>query len=133
MTNLIKVKAKKTILALIVRSNFKAKPHQFLTPANNPLQLGILKFPKNHTVLSHQHRALTKTTHKNQEFIYVVSGQILAEFFYKGRTLVKHILNPGDCLLQLQGGHGFTMLKLTKIITIKQGPYSSRKLEKIEI
>ena len=131
--NLINIKFKQTTLALIIKASFKTKPHQFLTPANNPLQLGILKFPKNHTVLAHEHRALTKTTHQNQEFIYVVSGQIQAEFFNKGESFVKHILNPGDCLLQLSGGHGFTFLKPTQIITIKQGPYRGRAKEKITL
>lgn len=133
LNNLINITFGKTTLALIIKAGFKAKPHQFLTKPNNPLQLGVNFYPKNHSVKPHQHRRLTKTTHQNQEFIYVVSGQIQAEFCYKGPSFVTHILNPGDCLLQLSGGHGFTFLKPTKIITIKQGPYSSRKLEKIEI
>ncbi|MCX6816275.1 MAG: hypothetical protein NTZ93_00135 [Candidatus Beckwithbacteria bacterium] len=131
--NLINIKFGKTTLALIIKANFKAKPHQFLTKPDNPLQLGVNFYPKGRQVKPHQHRRLAKTTHKNQEFIYLVSGQIEATFFYKGRTFVKHILNPGDCLLQFCGGHGFKFLKPTKLITIKQGPYSDRQHEKIEI
>lgn len=131
--NLINIKFKETALALIIKANYPAKPHQFLTKPDNPLQLGINSYPKNHQVKPHRHRALTKTTHQNQEFIYVVSGQLQADFCYKGRTFVTHILDKGDCLLQLSGGHGFTFLKPTKIITIKQGPYSNRQQEKIEI
>ncbi|MDZ7587054.1 MAG: hypothetical protein U0946_04810 [Patescibacteria group bacterium] len=128
---MIQIKAKNKLIAIIIKS--KSKLNRFVTNPNNPLQLGFINFPKNHSVKPHQHRALTKTTHQNQEFIYVVSGRLQAEFFNKGESFVKHILESGDCLLQLSGGHGFTFLKPTKIITIKQGPYSSRKLEKIEI
>ncbi len=130
---MIQIKVGGKLIALIIKAKTQPKINQFITDPHNPLQLGFLRFSKNRQVKPHQHRALDKTTHQNQEFIYVVSGQILAEFFYKGRTFVKHLLNPGDCLLQLQGGHGFTMLKPTKLITIKQGPYSSRQREKIEI
>jgi len=128
---MIQIKAAGKTIALIIKA--KTKINGFVTNPNNPLQLGYINFTKNHQVKPHQHRALTKTTHQNQEFIYVVSGRIQADFCYKGRTFVTHILEPGDCLLQLSGGHGFTFLKPTKIITIKQGPYSGRKLEKIEI
>lgn len=128
---MIEIKAAGKTIALIIKA--KAKINRFITKPNNPLQLGYLSFSKNNQVKPHQHRALTKTTHQNQEFIYVVSGQIQVEFFNKGESFVKHILNPGDCLLQIAGGHGFTFLKPTKIITIKQGPYSNRKREKIEI
>ncbi|MFH0942911.1 MAG: hypothetical protein V1810_01930 [Candidatus Beckwithbacteria bacterium] len=127
---MIQIKANNQLIALIIRANHQAKPNQFLTSKTNPLQLGVLKFPKNHQVKPHQHRHLAKTTHQNQEFIYLVSGQAEVEFFYKGSTLVKHRLNPGDCLLQLKGGHGFTFLKPSKIITIKQGPYRGLKAEK---
>jgi len=128
---MLEIKTRGKLIALIIKA--KSKINGFVTKPDNPLQLGCLKFSKNHTVTAHQHRALTKTTHQNQEFIYIVSGQLQAEFFNKGESFVKHILNPGDCLLQLSGGHGFTFLKPTKIITIKQGPYSNRKREKIEI
>lgn len=130
---MIQIKTQGKLIALIIKAKNQPKINQFITDPLNPLQLGFLRFSKNHQVKPHQHRSLTKTAHQNQEFIYLVSGQFEVSFFYKGRTFVKHILNPGDCLLQLQGGHGFTMLKPTKIITIKQGPYLSRQREKIEI
>jgi len=127
---MIEIKAKNQLIALIIPSTQKAKSNQFLTSKTNPLQLGVLRFPKNHQVKPHQHRSLTKTTHQNQEFIYLVSGKIRVEFFNKGLSFVKKTLNPGDCLLQLKGGHGFTFLKPSKIITIKQGPYRGLKAEK---
>lgn len=129
-SNLIEIKSGKTLIALIVRSNFKASPHQFLTKKNNPLQLGVNAYPKGHLVKPHQHRELSKTTHQNQEFLYLKSGQLEVTFFNKGSSFVKHMLEPGDCLLQLSGGHGFKFLKPTELITIKQGPYHGKLKEK---
>jgi hypothetical protein len=34
------------------------------------------------------------------------------------------ILEAGDVVLLVQGGHGFEMLEATEIIEIKQGPYA---------
>lgn len=129
-SNLITIKAGKTTLALIIKANFKAKPHQFLTDKNNPLQLGVLSHSKNSEVKPHQHKNLEKTTHQNQEFIYLKSGLVEVTFFNKGVSFVKHLLNPGDCLLQLSGGHGFKFLKKSETITIKQGPYFGKLKEK---
>ncbi|MFH1280080.1 MAG: hypothetical protein ABIJ43_05570 [Candidatus Beckwithbacteria bacterium] len=129
-SNLIEIKSNKTLIALIIKANFKAKPHQFLTDKSNPLQLGINSYPKDHIVKPHQHQKLTKTTHQNQEFIYLKSG-LLQVTFYKGSTLVKKLtLNPGDCLLQISGGHGFKFLANSELITIKQGPYHGKLKEK---
>jgi len=130
MSNLLEIKSGSTLIAVIVRSNFKASPHQFLTDKNNPLQLGVLSYSKNDTVKPHQHRKISKTTHQNQEFIFVKSGKLEATFFNKGPTFVKHTLNPGDCLLQISGGHGFKFLKKSELITIKQGPYHGTTNEK---
>ena len=127
---LIKITANKKQLALIIKSGFQTKENQFLTSKNNPLQLGILKFPKNYLVKPHSHRQFSKTTHKNQEFIYIVSGKIKATFYHQKKKIQTTILNSGDILLQISGGHSFKMLKLSKLITIKQGPYKGTKKEK---
>lgn len=128
--NLIKITASKKLIAIVVRKTFPAQPHQFLTDKNNPLQLGVLKYQKNQTVKPHLHRQVTKTTHKNQEFIYLISGQMKVNFYYRRKLIKTLTLNPGDFLLQLTGGHGFQMLKNTKFITIKQGPYHGSSKEK---
>jgi mannose-6-phosphate isomerase-like protein (cupin superfamily) len=125
---MIKIKAGKQLIALIIRNNEPL--NGFIADQANPLQLGFLSFVKNHQVRPHEHRCLTKTVHKNQEFIYVVSGQLEVSFFNKGQTFVKQRLETGDCLLQIRGGHGFRFLQPTKIITVKQGPYRGKEREK---
>jgi len=127
---LIKITANKKQLALIIKSGFQTKKNQFLTSKNNPLQLGILKFPKNYLVKPHYHRQIQKTTHKNQEFIYLVSGKIQVTFYHHQQKIQTTTLNSGDILLQLAGGHSFKMLKPSQLITIKQGPYKGTKKEK---
>jgi len=125
-----KIKSKKSLIALIIHPSFKPKKDQFLTNKNNPLQLGILKYSKNYLVKPHSHRQIQKTTHKNQEFIYIVSGKIKATFYHQKKKIQTATLNSGDILLQISGGHSFKMLKPSKLITIKQGPYHGLKKEK---
>jgi len=37
------------------------------------------------------------------------------------------ILNKGDVILLVNGGHGFEMLEKTEMIEVKQGPYVGDK------
>lgn len=129
-SDLVYIKLRKKTLALIVRANLKPQKDQFLTDPQSPLQLGVLDYPKNASVKPHLHRQVIKTTHKNQEFIYLIKGQVKVDFYYKRKLFKTETLNPGDCLLQLSGGHGFTFLKPSKIVTIKQGPYLGQSREK---
>lgn len=129
-SDLITIKVRQKTIALIIRANLEPQKDQFLTDSQSPLQLGVLHYQANSVVKPHLHRQVTKTTHKNQEFIYLVKGQVKVDFFSKRKLIQTEILNPGDCLLQLSGGHGFTFLKPSKLVTIKQGPYLGRTREK---
>ncbi|MHA1381691.1 MAG: hypothetical protein ACTSRG_25255 [Candidatus Helarchaeota archaeon] len=42
-------------------------------------------------------------------------------------------LNDGDLIVLLSGGHGFKFLEETKMIEIKQGPYTGRDNDKITL
>jgi len=47
-----------------------------------------------------------------------------AEFYERsGKKVGSAILNSGDTILLLRGGHGFNILEDSKIIEVKQGPY----------
>jgi len=41
------------------------------------------------------------------------------------------ILTDGDLIVLLSGGHGFEFLEETKMIEVKQGPYTDREHDKI--
>lgn len=129
-SDLIHIKLRQKILAIIVKADLKPQKDQFLTDPDSPLQLGVLHYPEKAIVKPHLHRQVTKTTHKNQEFLYLIEGLVKVEFYYKRKLIQTETLDPGDCLLQLSGGHGFTFLKPSKLVTIKQGPYLGRTREK---
>ena len=45
----------------------------------------------------------------------------------KKKYLMSKILNKGDVILLVNGGHGFEMLEKTEMIEVKQGPYIDGK------
>jgi hypothetical protein len=125
-----KIIYRQQLIALVIYKNLSARANQFLTQPDSALQLGVLSFKKGDRVKPHAHLSLKKITHQNQEFIYLKTGKVEVSFFYQNTLVCKKILNAGDCLLQISGGHGFIFLQPTELITVKQGPYKGVTKEK---
>jgi hypothetical protein len=52
-------------------------------------------------------------------------GKVEVRFFNDAKEFIsKTIIQTGDVLMLVSGGHGFTMLEDTILLEIKQGPYT---------
>jgi hypothetical protein len=119
-----KIEAEGKLLALILRSQFEDPGVSFVTSWDNPFQLGVLKHHQGYKIKPHHHKDTTKTISSIQEALHIEYGEVKAAFYEAdGREIGSAILNAGDTILLLSGGHGFEILKDSKIIEIKQGPY----------
>ena len=119
------------VFALILRSGYEPEGVNFVTAPSNPLQLGIIKHRQGHKVQPHIHKDTIKTISKVQEILHIAYGKVEAEFYESGGKKFKSvILNAGDTILLLSGGHGFNILEDSKIIEIKQGPYHGIEKDK---
>ena len=119
------------LFAIVIRGDFGEEGVNFVTPKENPLQLGVIQHEKGTIIKPHIHKNVKKTIEQVQEVLYIVYGKIRAEFFNdEGTSLGDVILNQGDTILLIEGGHGFNMLENTKIIEVKQGPYYNVEQDK---
>jgi mannose-6-phosphate isomerase-like protein (cupin superfamily) len=58
------------------------------------------------------------------EVLFIKSGRLRVDFYDTNQKyLESRILDRGDIILLIVGGHGFEMLEATEIIEVKQGPY----------
>ena len=54
-----------------------------------------------------------------------MSGRLRVDFYSEEERYIEStILEKGDVILLIYGGHGFEMLEPTEIIEVKQGPYA---------
>lgn len=112
------------LFAIILRSGFEMEGVNFFTPKDNPLQLGMLKYGKGTEIRPHIHKTSIREISKIQEVLHIMYGKIEASFYETtGGKVGSSILNAGDTVLLLEGGHGFKVLENSKILEIKQGPY----------
>jgi len=111
-------------LALIMRQSYEPEGVNFITSRDNPLQLGILKHHQGFKIKPHTHKSSSRTIDEVQEVLYIAYGKVEAEFYESsGKKIGSTVLNSGDTVLLLSGGHGFNILEDSKMIEVKQGPY----------
>lgn len=117
-------------MAIVVRKDFGNEGVNFLTGPENSFQVGVLKHKEGHEIRSHAHKKILKKNRENQEFLFVISGEVETTVYDGKKVVIKTVLRGGDAMLQLGGGHGFKILVPTKMIEVKQGPYRGVEDEK---
>jgi len=126
-----KIEKNKKTIALIIPKGLEKEGTNFFTDNDNPLQVGILNRKKGVKISPHIHRKSKRIINQTQEIIYIEKGKVRANFYdEEGKKAKSVILNPGDTVLLISGGHGFDLLKDSKALVIKQGPYHSIKEDK---
>jgi hypothetical protein len=125
----------KILYAKIIRKNnrFKNKGVDFVTSNKDLLQLGFIKHKKNHKIKSHIHLKRPRKINYCTEVLIIESGKIKIKFYNLKKEDIKKdkILGKGDIVILFKGGHGFSVIKPTKMIEIKQGPYLLLKDKKL--
>ena len=122
------------LFALILRNTYEEEGVNFFTGRDNPFQLGILKHKRGTKIRPHIHKSLPKIINSVQEVLHVEYGKVKAEFYTQGGEKIEsRILNPGDTVLLISGGHGFNILQNSKIMEVKQGPYYGTEGDKKQL
>lgn len=111
-------------VAVIVRATYQPENTVFVTAADDTLQLGYIVYGKGESITPHIHRDVERHIHGTPEVLYVRKGRMKTIFYNNDKARKGEvILNHGDVILLLEGGHGFEMLEDTVLMEIKQGPY----------
>lgn len=119
-----KIKSKKLLISIIIRSNYKSKNIEFFTPNNYSQQLGYMNRKKKYIIQPHKHNIVSRKIKITQEVLLIKNGKVRIDYYdNKKKYLESRILKKGDVVMLVSGGHGFEMLDDTEIIEIKQGPY----------
>lgn len=128
------IKKGKSVLAIIVRGDIKEKGVKFFTPHDYPFQIGFHNRKKGIILKPHYHPIQNFNIKSSQEVLYVLLGSIKVDLYGINNKIFKSIiLQTGDSILFVSGGHGVKFLKNSKVFEVKQGPYFGDKKAKIFI
>ena len=119
-------------LALVISRNFGGYGTNFVTSPENALQVGVIQRNAGDVIGGHNHKPCSLSYDgQRQEFLHIVEGRVLITILDdEGKEVDKRVLESGDSLLQLKGGHRFDFELPTKMVEIKQGPYFGKEKDK---
>jgi len=81
--------------------------------------------PKGYKIRAHVHKPVTRSVKYTQETLFIKKGRVKINFFDEQKNYLENrILQTGDVILLVSGGHDFEMLEDTEMIEVKQGPYA---------
>ena len=112
-------------IAVIVRRNYRKDGIEFFTPSSFSQQIGYMCRPAGYVIAPHVHRPVPREVQYTNEALLIKSGRLRVDFYTAEQAYLEStVLEAGDVVLLVEGGHGFEMIEPTEIIEIKQGPYA---------
>jgi len=113
-----------SLLALIVRHRFNEPGVHFLTPDDLSQQLAYMRHPAGKVIEAHVHNPVPREVNYSQEVLLIRKGRLRVDFYDQDLCyLESRVLEAGDTILLVTGGHGFEVLEEVEMIEVKQGPY----------
>jgi hypothetical protein len=112
------------LLAIIVAANFEQPGIHFFTPGTLSQQLAYMRHAQGKIIEPHVHNPVAREVHYTQEVLIIKKGKLRVDFYNsQQKYLQSYILQSGDVILLIEGGHGFEVLEEVEMYEVKQGPY----------
>ncbi len=113
-----------TLIAMILSADHSKPGLEFFTTPDLSLQVGYMKHPAGHKIKPHIHYPVPRTVTYTLEALFVKSGRIRVGFYSDAKEQIgSEILEKGDFILLVSGGHSFEFLEGGEMIEVKQGPH----------
>lgn len=111
-------------LAMIVRRSINEPGISFFTPNDFSQQLAYMQHPAGKMILPHVHKSVERAVTKTLEVLFIRKGRLRVDLYTEERIYVEsRVLNAGDVILLVAGGHGFETLEPVEMFEVKQGPF----------
>ncbi len=113
------------LLAVIVSHQFDQPGISFFTPSELSQQLAYMHHPAGKMIEPHVHNPVRREVQFTQETLLIRRGKLRVDFYDDQQNyLESRILEAGDVILLIRGGHGFEVLEELEMFEVKQGPYA---------
>ncbi|MEW6062275.1 MAG: WbuC family cupin fold metalloprotein [Bacteroidota bacterium] len=119
------IKEGNEVYALHIPQGHLPTATEFVTPLDYKQQLGFIVYSAGKDIPPHSHKPLQRNIVGTSEVLILKKGKVEVHIFSNQRKLIsKFIMNEGDILMLIAGGHGFKMIEDSIFLEIKQGPYT---------
>lgn len=112
-------------LAILLRASYRQDGIRFFTPDEFSQQLAYMNRPSGYVIPPHVHNPVRREVQFTKEVLFIRSGRVRVDFYTDQQEYLEStVLERGDVILLVVGGHGFEMLEASEIVEVKQGPYA---------
>jgi hypothetical protein len=112
-------------IATIIRRDYMPDTTTFISPDSYYQQAGFVVYPKGGEVARHSHLPLQRHLIGTPETLIIRKGQAEVELYALDKSFLgTWILDEGDIILLVAGGHFLRCLQDTVFFELKQGPYT---------
>lgn len=112
-------------IATIIRRDYMPDTTTFISPDSYYQQLGFVVYPAGGEVVRHSHLPLQRHLVGTPETLLIRKGRTEVELYALDKSpLGTWVLEEGDMIQLVAGGHCFKCLENTVFLEIKQGPYT---------
>jgi mannose-6-phosphate isomerase-like protein (cupin superfamily) len=119
-----RIEHKGILLGMVIPLSYRENGVTFFTSNDLSQQLAFMHHPSGKQIQPHIHNPVPREVHYTQEVLFIRKGKLRVDFYTKEQEyLESRILQAGDAVLLIQGGHGFEILEDVEMIEVKQGPY----------
>ena len=119
------IKKKNRLLAMIIRNHYSCEGVDFITPNDYSQQVAYMHHPTGKIIDAHVHNLVHRNVVLTQEVLFIKKGKLRVDFYDDYEDYLESVvLESGDVILLVSGGHGFVVLEEVEMIEVKQGPYS---------
>jgi len=113
------------LCAIILRAEYDETGIQFFTANDFSQQLASMSYKPGKIIPAHTHRPVRREVLDTQEALFIRKGKLRVDFYTREQEYrCSRILQKGDVLLLIAGGHGFQVLEELNMVEVKQGPYA---------
>lgn len=125
LKNMELIKKKDKLISIIIRNDYKCEGVDFITPNEYSQQVAYMHHPTGKKIDAHVHNLVHRNVVMTQEVLFIKKGKLRVDFYDEYEDYLESVvLDSGDVILLVSGGHGFTVLEEVEMIEVKQGPYS---------
>lgn len=112
------------LTSIIIRKDFRPTGTTFVTSPDLAQQVGFVVYPAGGQIKRHIHKNVDRQNISSSEALIVREGKLEIDIYDQDKSLVAtRVLEAGDFVLMVSGGHGFRLLEPTILLEIKLGPY----------
>lgn len=112
-------------MAIIVKNSYNKPGITFFTSGEWSQQLAYMQHPTGKVIDPHVHNPVKREVHFTQEVLFIKRGKLRVDFYSDDQVyLESRLLEEGDVILLMTGGHGFEVIEEIEMIEVKQGPYA---------